>query len=92
MENQEGRAQRMLNDLGKKIDELTRKMKEKAKEKGFDANEEIEKLKKDRDKLEDEFREFKEKNSPKWQQMLDHLENAGKEIVKAAEAIFKKRE
>jgi ElaB/YqjD/DUF883 family membrane-anchored ribosome-binding protein len=91
MENQEGRAQKLLNDLGKKIDELTRKMVEKAKESGFDADKEIEKLKKERDKLEEEFKEFKERNNPRWQEMLDHLENAGQEIVKAAESIFKKR-
>ena len=92
MKNQEGRAQRILNHFGKKIDELTRKMKEKAKEKGFDADKEIEKLKKERDKLEEELREFKEKNNPRWQEMLDHLETAGQEIVKAAESIFKKRQ
>jgi ElaB/YqjD/DUF883 family membrane-anchored ribosome-binding protein len=91
MENQEGRAQKLLNDLGKKIDELTRKMVEKAKESGFDADKEIEKLKKERDKLEEEFKEFKERNNPRWQEMLDHLENAGQEIVKATESIFKKR-
>ncbi len=91
MENQEGRAQKLLNDLGKKIDELTRKMVEKAKESGFDADKEIEKLKKERDKLEEEFKEFKERNNPRWQEMLDHLENAAQEIVKAAESIFKKR-
>lgn len=91
MENQEGRAQKLLNDLGKKIDELTRKMVEKAKESGFDADKEIEKIKNERDKLEEEFKEFKERNNPRWQEMLDHLENAGQEIVKAAESIFKKR-
>lgn len=90
MESHEGRAQRFLSDLGQKIDALTARIKEKAKEKGVEVDAEIEKLKRERDKLEREFQEFKTRNEPRWKQMLEHLENAGQEILRAGEALFKK--
>jgi hypothetical protein len=90
MESHEGHAQRLLSDLGQKIDALTAKIKDKAKEKGIEVDAEVEKLKKERDKLEREFQEFKTRNEPRWKQMFEHLENAGQEILKAGEALFKK--
>ena len=90
METHEGRAERFLSDLGKKIDELSAKIKAKAKEKGIEVDAEVEKLKKERDRLEREFEAFKTKAEPRWKQMVEHLENAGQEILKAGEALFKK--
>ena len=90
MESPEGRAQRFLSDLGQKIDALTAKIKDKAQEKGVEVDAEIAKLKRERDKLEREFQEFKTRNEPRWKQMLEHLENAGQEILRAGEALFKK--
>ena len=90
MESHEGRAQRFLSDLGQKIDALTAKIKAKAQEKGVEVDAEIAKLKRERDKLENEFQEFKTRNEPRWKQMFEHLENAGHEILKAGEALFKK--
>lgn len=96
MEQEAGKAQQALNDLGKKIDELSRKAKALAKEKGLDIDKQIEKLKEESARLENEFKEdfkdFKDKNRPKWNEMMEHLDAAGQEIKRAAEAWFKKKE
>jgi cell division protein FtsB len=90
MESNEGRAQRLLSELGRKIDELSLKIKDKAKEKGVDLDAEVEKLKRERERLEEEVRDFRDKNEPRFRNMVDHLEKACQELGRAAEALFKK--
>jgi uncharacterized protein YukE len=95
MENSGGRAQQALNDLGKKIDELSNKAKKLALDKGIDIDKQLEKLKEESARLEQEFKEefkdFKERNHPKWKETMEHLDNAGQEIKRAAEALFKRK-
>ena len=46
--------------------------------------------KKIKEKLEDEFDSFKQKNEPRWIEVREHLEKAIGELRAAAEVAFKK--
>lgn len=82
-------AEERLQSLGKKIDELIHQWKNsdgKVK-KEFEAR--INELKKNRDKLKEEFEGFSEKNKPRFQEAAERLEQAGREIKKAFDALIK---
>lgn len=81
-------AEKVLKDLGRKIDELVERAKSgEIKE---DIDEAVEALKKQRDKFEEKMRDVKEKNEPKMQEAKVHLRSAMDELNQAFQKMFRK--
>jgi DNA repair exonuclease SbcCD ATPase subunit len=86
----QGRAEKLLRDLGKKIDELISKTFEERGELKEDLNRRLEELKRNKEKLESEIRGFVSKNESTWKDVEIRLQNAADELKKALEIIFQK--
>lgn len=87
----EGKAEKKLRDLGKKLDQMIAdldELKSNLREKYGDRWEEINRNK---SKLEDEFKQFKEKHKDRFEEAENNLERAAREIKKAFETIFAKK-
>ena len=81
-------AEKILKDLGQKIDELIDRAK--SGEVREDIDEAIEALKKQRDKFEEKMKDIKEKNEPKVQEAKVHLRSAMEELNQAFQKMFRK--
>ncbi|UXP34077.1 hypothetical protein N6H18_08985 [Reichenbachiella agarivorans] len=88
----QGQVEKILKELGKKIDELIKEAKGAKDEIRDEVEAKIKVLKKKRDNLEEEYADFKVKNESKWVEIKNHLSSAAEEIKLAAEAAFKKKE
>lgn len=82
-------AEQLLQDLGKKIDELIEKGKEKAEE--LDVDQHVEDLKDGINTLSEEFENFTEKHKDQFQEVGNHLEKAIHEMKNVVENIFSKK-
>ncbi len=88
----QGQVENILKELGKKIDHLLEETKGARNEVRDEVEEKIKILRGKKDKLEDEYNEFKKKNEGKWVEIKNHLSAAAEEIKQAAEAAFKKKQ
>ncbi|MAE86814.1 MAG: hypothetical protein CMB80_29030 [Flammeovirgaceae bacterium] len=84
-----GQVEGILAELGKKIDQLIVEAKGASKEVRDDVEVKIQELKKKKEKLEDDFNEYKEKNGDKWHDAKSHLMVALSELKKAVESVFR---
>ena len=87
----QGQVEKILKELGKKIDELIVEAKGAKDDIRDEVEEKIKDLKKKKGKLDEEYQSFKEKNEGKWDEIKTHLSAAAEEIKRAAEAAFKKK-
>ena len=85
----QGQVEKILSELGQKIDELMQEAKGAKDELRDEVEEKIKDLKGQKEKLENEYQEFKQNNEGKWVDIKTHLFAAAEEIKKAAEAAFK---
>lgn len=83
-------AERILKDLGRKIDELVDKAKDATGDVREELDEAIEKLRKESLKFEDKVREARDRNEPKWQEAKVHLRSAMEEMNQAVQKMFRK--
>ncbi|MBL6445481.1 hypothetical protein JMN32_04130 [Fulvivirga sp. 29W222] len=91
MEDQsQGKAEHLLKDIGKKIDELIADLKVAKDQAKIDYADRIEELKRNAETLKGEFKSFKETHKDSWDEAEKSLEKAGQELKNAFEAIFKK--
>ncbi len=81
-------AEKILKDLGKKIDDLVESAKNG--EIREDIDEAIEKLKKERDRFEEKMQDLKDKNEPRMQEAKVHLRSAMEEMNQAFQKMFRK--
>ena len=86
--NQE--AEKILRELGKKIDALLEKAKHTSGEVKEEILQKVEELKNHRDKFEDNMQDFRAKNEPKWQEAKVHLKAAAEELKNAFDKMFRK--
>lgn len=86
-----GKAEKVLSDLGKKIDELIKNSFQEKGELKEDINRRIEELKRDKEKLEAELRSFVSRNEGKWKEAEVYLRNAAEELKKALDVVFQKK-
>ncbi|MBL3656578.1 sll1863 family stress response protein [Fulvivirga sediminis] len=87
----QGKAEKVFQDIGKGIDELIKDL-HRAKEKmEVEYEDEINELKRNKETLKSEFKDFKENNKGKWDEVEKSLHNAAKEVQNAMEALFKKK-
>ncbi|MGL1887994.1 MAG: hypothetical protein OCD76_15880 [Reichenbachiella sp.] len=87
----QGQVEKILKELGQKIDHLIVEAKGAKDEIRDDLEEKIQDLKGKRSDLEDEYNDFKSKNESRWMDIRNHLSSAAEEIKMAAEAAFKKK-
>ncbi len=87
----EGQVENILKELGKKIDQLIVDAKDAKDDIRDEVEDQIKNLKKRKEKLDDEYNNFKNKNEGTWDEVKSHLVAAADEIKKAAEAVFKKK-
>ncbi|WP_320005071.1 adenine deaminase [Shiella aurantiaca] len=86
--HEKGKAESILNEVGKKIDEVIEKIKATDFNKEMEAG--MEQLKKEASKLEAEARKFREENKDKFEEAEKHLVNSAKELRNAFESLIKK--
>ncbi len=87
----QGQVEKILKELGKRIDDLILEAKDAKDEIRDEVEEKIQELKKKKVKLDDEFQSFKDKNEGKRDEITAHLSAAADAIRRAAEAAFKKK-
>jgi len=84
-----GQVEKILKELGQKIDELIREAKDTKDNITDEVEEKIEELKVKKNKIEEDFTTYRQKDG-RWDGMMDHLEKAWDELKKAAATVFKK--
>jgi arsenate reductase-like glutaredoxin family protein len=85
-----GKAEKILSEIGKKIDELISRSgidEEKVKKEFDQGMDELHKLK---SQLKDDFEKFREENKGKWKEAEPKIKNAAHEIKQAIDIIFGK--
>lgn len=85
--DEKGKVEDLLQELGKKIDQLIvdgKKVKDDLRD---EVEEKIQELKKKKETLEEEFRSGK--TNEKWKEARDHLGLAVDELRKAITSLFK---
>lgn len=91
-ENTKGQVENILAELGKKIDQLIEDAKGAKDTIRDDLEIKIEELKKKKEGIEEDFKNYQQKNEGKWDEVKDHLENALTELKMAASTAFRKKE
>ncbi|MEP0368500.1 MAG: hypothetical protein ABJN36_16605 [Cyclobacteriaceae bacterium] len=89
-EDPKGQVENMLSELGKKIDHLIHETKGAKDEVRVEVEKKIKDLKKKKEKLEEDFSSYKDKNEDKWVDAKSHLAIALDELKKALGAVIKK--
>ena len=79
----------VMAELGQKIDHLVAETKKAGAKVSEDMEHQIQKLKMQKDKLEDELKNKASDSSEKWGQARDHMNDAAAAINKAIGALFK---
>ena len=88
-EQSEGKAERLLKDFGKKVDGWIEEIKETAHEAEDKYADRIEELKKNGDKLKEEFDSFKERHKDSIEEVESKFKKAGEELRDAFNRVFK---
>ena len=88
--SERGKVEDILSELGKKIDQLVEETKRARSTVSDEAEKKIQELKKRKEKLEDEFKDYSSGGGEKWERAKIHLNEAATEIRRAFEAMFKK--
>ena len=86
----QGKVEDILKELGKKIDILIADTKNASSELRDDVEKKIVELKEKKEKLEEEFNNYKKQE--KWQDAKSHFTSALNELKLAIETLFKKTE
>lgn len=76
----EGKTEKLLKDLGKKIDSMISDLDGSSGKLKEELNKRYEELKKSAHSLEDDIKDFKGKHQDKWDEMESGIEKAGQEV------------
>ncbi|MEO9483846.1 MAG: hypothetical protein ABJG47_10390 [Ekhidna sp.] len=79
----------ILTELGKKIDHLVAETKKAGTKVSDDMEKQIQKLKSQKDKLEEDLKNQASHGGEKWGQARDHMNDAAAAINKALGVFFK---
>ena len=92
MENKKtGKAEEILRDLGRTIDELIRKAGDSSGDMKEDIKSRVEELKKNRDTLEKDLNRFREDHSGNFERLEKSVQRAADEIKQVLQDFFRKR-
>ncbi len=93
MENKKvGKAEQILRDLGKTIDELIQKASGSSGDMKSEMKKRIDELKKDRDTLEKDLNRFKDEHNEDFERLENSVQKAADEIKETLQKFFRKRE
>jgi len=86
--SENGRIENLFGQFGKHLDDLF----DKAKNSGIreDVEERLEELKKSTGKVEDDFKDWRERNQDRWKETEDGMERASQIIRDGVKDIFEK--
>ena len=84
---EEGKAEKMLKDLGKRLDQFASEAQEASVRVEADLRKKFEELKSSAEKLKSEAG-----NKERWKEVEAALKKAGEELERAAKAVFGKRD
>jgi gas vesicle protein len=87
----EGNAEKMFKKFGKNVDSFISELSDVKGGSNEEFKSRLEELKKSKDSLEDKFKDFKEDNKDKWEDVQSELERAGQEFKKAVNNLFSNR-
>ncbi|MEQ6167394.1 MULTISPECIES: hypothetical protein [unclassified Ekhidna] len=79
----------ILAELGKKIDRLVEETKQAGSKVSEDMEVQIEKLKAQKEKIEEQIRNRSSNGNEKWAQAREHLNDAAEALHKAFGSLFK---
>jgi hypothetical protein len=85
--NQDGKSEKFLRDLGKRIDQFMVELKDATNRVEADAQKKYDELKETAARLKKEA-----VNKERWKEVEDSMTRAGDELEKAFRSAFKKRE
>ena len=88
--NEQGKVEEILAELGKKIDHLIDETKRAGNNVSEEAEKKINDLKAQKERLEDDFKNYSSESGEKWERAKIHLNEAATEIRRAFEAMFTK--
>lgn len=84
---EEGKAERILKDLGKRLDQFAAEAHEASGRVEADLRQKFEELKRSAEKLKSDA-----ENKDRWKEVEAALKKAGEELERAAKAAFGKRD
>ena len=82
------KAEKILGDLGKKIDELIARAKTSEYVEKLDLDKRIEELKKNRDRLEEDINNFTQNSDEHWKNLEKRGQEVSNDIKDALDSIF----
>lgn len=85
-EEQEGKAERMFKNFGKKVDNFMEELEEASERLQKEFQEKYDDLKKTAERVKEETQ-----NKERWKEVEDNLRKAGEELGKAFKTAFSKR-
>lgn len=85
--NEEGKAEKLLKEFGKKLDQFYGEAREASTRMEADARKRFDELKAAAEKLKSDA-----ENKERWKEVEDALKRAGEELERAAKAAFRKPE
>ena len=89
--NPEGGAEKMFKNFGKNVDSFVSELKDTSGNSNEEFRKRLDELKKSKDTLGEKFKDFKEENQDKWDDVQTELERAGQEFKKAVNNLFSTR-
>ena len=89
-QDKKGEMERILADLGRKIDQLLQKARHASGDMQQEFSEKLEELNKSKEKLEQELKDFTQ-DEDKWKEVQLRLQNAAHELREAIELSFKRK-
>lgn len=83
-----GNAEKMFKKFGKNVDSFISELSDVKGNTNEEFKGRLEELKKSKETLEEKFKDFKEDNRDKWEDVQSDLERAGQEFKKAVNNLF----
>ena len=90
MDTKDRTVEDLFRDLGKKIDQLIERGKMSSEDVREDLDKRVEEIRKNKENLEEDFKNFTG-DKEKWKAVENSLENAARELRKAVETAFRKK-
>ena len=87
---QQGKVEKALQDMGKAIDELIDKAKNSKGDIKVETDKRIKELKKDRDSLEEKYKNFKEGHAEDFEKFETYMQKSADEVKSTINNLFSK--
>ena len=85
------RSEKMFKNFGKNVDSFITELKDTSGNGNEEFRKRLDELKKSKDTLGEKFKDFKDENQDKWDDVQTELDRAGQEFKKAVNNLFSAR-